>query len=467
VNPVTLTHYLDRLEKVETSRALGKVIQVVGLLVEGSGPGLPVGAVCQVEPLHGGEPVPVEIVGFRDSRVLFMPLGQARGIAPGSVIRAVSSQATAQVGSSMLGRILNGLGQPLDGGGPLEGLETRPLYAEPLNPLSRPIITQVMDVGVRAINGLLTIGKGQRMGIFSGSGVGKSTLLSMMARHTKADVTVVALVGERGREVKEFVDRVLGPEGLARSVVVAATSDQPPLVRLRGAFLATTIAEHFRDQGLDVLLLMDSMTRFAMAQREVGLSVGEPPATKGYTPSVFALMPRLLERAGATERGSITGFYTVLVEGDDMADPVSDAARGLLDGHIVLSRRMASQNIYPSIDVLASKSRVMIEIVPAEHLQAAGEFVSLAAAYDESADLIQVGAYVRGSDARVDRAVELRPKIIDYLRQGVREGVPYEAAVAGLRDEVLASAAPARPAAPSRPGAPAPRPAAPVSPRRA
>ncbi|OGL64868.1 MAG: hypothetical protein A3I72_02745 [Candidatus Tectomicrobia bacterium RIFCSPLOWO2_02_FULL_70_19] len=466
MSQVSLSHYMGRLEKVETSRALGKVIQIVGLLVEGSGPGLPVGAVCQVEPLHGGEPVPVEIVGFRDARVLFMPLGQARGISPGSTIRAVSSQATARVGSSMLGRILDGMGQPLDGGGPLDELVTRPLYAEPLNPLSRPIITQVMDVGVRAINGLFTIGKGQRMGIFSGSGVGKSTLLSMMARHTRADVTVVALVGERGREVKEFVERVLGPEGLARSVVVAATSDQPPLVRLRGAFLATTIAEHFRDQGMDVLLLMDSMTRFAMAQREVGLSVGEPPATKGYTPSVFALMPRLLERAGATEKGSITGFYTVLVEGDDMADPVSDAARGLLDGHIVLSRRMASQNIYPSIDVLASKSRVMIEIVQPEHQQAAGEFTSLAAAYEESADLIQVGAYVRGSDARVDRAVELRPKILGYLRQGVREGITYEAAVTALQDDVLSAAAaapgPPRPAAaPPRPAAPGARPAAP------
>ncbi|MBI2178721.1 MAG: FliI/YscN family ATPase [Candidatus Tectomicrobia bacterium] len=463
MSQVSLTRYMGRLEKVETSRALGKVIQVVGLLVEGSGPGLPVGAVCQVEPLHGGDPVPVEIVGFRDSRVLFMPLGQARGISPGSTLRAISSQATARVGSSMLGRILDGLGQPLDGGPPLDDLATRPLYAEPLNPLSRPIITEVMDVGVRAINGLLTIGKGQRMGIFSGSGVGKSTLLSMMARHTKADVTVVALVGERGREVKEFVERVLGPEGLARSVVVAATSDQPPLVRLRGAFLATTIAEHFRDQGMDVLLLMDSMTRFAMAQREVGLSVGEPPATKGYAPSVFALMPRLLERAGVTGEGSITGFYTVLVEGDDMADPISDAARGLLDGHIVLSRRMASQNIYPSIDVLASKSRVMIEIVPSEHLQAAGEFISLASAYDESADLIQVGAYVRGSDARVDRAVDLRPKLLDYLRQGIREGVAYDAAVASLRTDVLAATAPPRSAAPPRPPAPASRPGAPVA----
>ena len=460
MNRVSLTRYMGRLEKVETSRALGKVIQVVGLLVEGSGPGLPVGAVCQVEPLHGGEPVRVEIVGFRDSRVLFMPLGQARGISPGSVIRAVSSQATAQVGSSMLGRILDGLGNPLDDGPPLDGLETRPLYAEPLNPLSRPIISEVLDVGVRAINGLLTVGKGQRMGIFSGSGVGKSTLLSMMARHTRADVTVVALVGERGREVKEFVHRVLGPEGLARSVVVAATSDQPPLVRMRGAFLASAIAEHFRDAGMDVLLLMDSITRFAMAQREVGLSVGEPPATKGYTPSVFALMPRLFERAGTTERGSITGLYTVLVEGDDLADPVADAARGLLDGHIVLSRRLASQNIYPSIDVLASKSRVMIEIVSPEHQQAAGEFISLTAAYEESADLIQVGAYVRGSDARVDRAIELRPKILDFLRQGIREGVTYAQTLQALQGEVLAPVQ-----APPRPGAgPMARPAPPGRP---
>ncbi len=444
MSQVSLAQYRSRLEGIETSRALGKVLQVVGLLIEGSGPGLPVGAVCAVDPIHGGEPVMVEAVGFRDSRVLFMPLGEARGIAPGSTIRAVAGRAAAHVSSSMLGRVIDGMGNPLDGRGAIEGLQARPLYAEPLNPLSRPIISELLDVGIRAVNGLLTIGKGQRMGIFSGSGVGKSTLLAMMARHTKADVTVVALVGERGREVKEFVDRVLGPEGLARSIVVAATSDQPPLVRLRGAFLATAVAEHFRDQGMDVLLLMDSITRFAMAQREVGLSIGEPPTTKGYTPSVFALLPRLVERAGVTTKGSITAFYTVLVEGDDMAEPISDATRAILDGHIVLSRRLASQNIYPAVDVLASKSRLMIEVVPDEHLQAAGEFVSLAAAYEESADLIQVGAYVKGSDSRVDRAVELRSRMVNFIRQGVTEAVSYESAASALRDVALAQPSPPR-----------------------
>ncbi len=429
---LSLADYRSRLEGVETFKAKGKVVQVVGLLIEGSGPGLPVGGICAIEPLHGGSEVVVEVVGFRNGRVLFMPLGEARGIAPGSAIRAVSEQAQAMVGSSMLGRVVDGMGNPLDGLGPIEDLASRSLYAEPVNPLSRPLVSEPLDVGVRAVNGLLTCGKGQRMGIFAGSGVGKSTMMAMMARSTKADVTVVALVGERGREVKEFIDRVLGAEGLSRSIVVAATSDQPPLVRMRGAYLATAIAEHFRDQGMDVLLLMDSVTRFAMAQREVGLSVGEPPTTKGYTPSVFAMMPRLMERAGMTPEGSITGFYTVLVEGDDMADPISDSARAILDGHIVLSRRLASQNIYPSIDLLHSKSRVMPDVSSEEHLKASGEFVSLMAAYEESADLIQVGAYVKGANPRVDRAVDLREKLLDYIRQDVGESFGYEEAVAAL-----------------------------------
>ncbi|MEE9273990.1 MAG: FliI/YscN family ATPase [bacterium] len=458
MEPLSLSQYREHLEKLEASRATGKVLQVVGLVIEGSGPGLPVGAICEVESIHGGEPVQVEVVGFRESRVLFMPLGEPRGIAPGSAIRAVSERAPAMVSSAMLGRVIDGMGAPLDGGEPIGGLVERALYAEPMNPLSRPTIHEVLDVGVRSVNGLLTCGKGQRMGIFSGSGVGKSILMGMMARHTKADVTVVALIGERGREVKEFIDRVLGPEGMERSVVVAATSDQPPLVRLRGAYLATAIAEHFRDQGMDVLLLMDSLTRFAMAQREVGLSVGEPPTAKGYTPSVFSLLPRLLERAGMTEKGSITGFYTVLVEGDDLNEPISDASRATLDGHIVLSRRYASQNIYPSVDLLSSKSRVMIEIVPGEHLEASGEVVSLLAAYEESADLIQVGAYVRGSDPRIDRAIELRPKIIDYLKQGISEAQSFEDSVAALQ-EILAQ--PSGAAAPSLPaGGAQPAPAA-------
>lgn len=418
---LSLAHYRKLLEETETSQAKGKVTQVVGLLIEGSGPGLPVGGICAIEPIHGGKEVIVEVVGFRDGRVLFMPLGEAKGISPGSSIRAISMQAEVQVGTSMLGRVLDGLGNPLDGAGPIEDMVERPLYADPINPLERPIISDALDVGIRGINGLLTAGKGQRLGIFSGSGVGKSTMMGMMARHTKADVTVVALVGERGREVKEFVERVLGPEGLARSIVVAATSDQPPLVRMRGAYLATAIAEHFRDEGMDVLLLMDSLTRFSMAQREVGLSVGEPPTTKGYTPSVFALLPRLLERAGMTAKGSITGFYTVLVEGDDLSDPISDSSRAILDGHIVLSRRMASQNVYPPIDLLNSKSRSMIDVVSKKHLDESGDFISLMATYEESADLIQVGAYVRGSNPQLDRAIDLHPQLIDYIRQSIQE----------------------------------------------
>ena len=440
---LSLAKYRERLDKIETSQAKGKVIQLVGLLIEGTGPGLPVGGICAIEPIHSGEEVMVEIVGFRDGRVLFMPLGEARGISPGSSIRAISERAEVEVSSSMLGRVLDGLGVPLDGKEPLTDLVKRPLYAEPVNPLKRPIITEPLDVGVRAINGLLTCGKGQRLGIFSGSGVGKSTMMGMMARNTKADVAVIAMVGERGREVKEFVERVLGPEGMAKSVVVAATSDQPPLVRMRGAYLATSIAEHFRDQGMDVLLLMDSLTRFAMAQREVGLSIGEPPTTKGYTPSVFALLPRLLERAGMTNEGSITGFYTVLVEGDDLNDPIADSSRAILDGHIVLSRRIASQNIYPSIDILESKSRVMNEVASDEHLKASGDFVSLMASYEESADLIQVGAYVRGSNPQVDRAIDLRPRLIDFIRQPVGEVCSLDESVAALY-EITRSIGPAQ-----------------------
>ena len=450
---LSLAHYRERLEETETSRAKGKVNQVVGLLIEGTGPGLPVGGVCAIEPIHGGKDVMVEVIGFRDDRVLFMPLGEAKGISPGSSIRAISMQAEVHVSTSMLGRVLDGLGNPLDGAGPIEDVVERPLYADAINPLERPIITEALDVGVRAINGLLTVGKGQRLGIFSGSGVGKSTMMGMMARHTKADVTVVALVGERGREVKEFVERVLGPEGLARSVVVAATSDQPPLVRMRGAYLATAIAEHFRDQGMDVLLLMDSLTRFAMAQREVGLSVGEPPTTKGYTPSVFALLPRLLERAGMTTKGSITGFYTVLVEGDDLSDPIADSSRAILDGHIVLSRRLASQNVYPSVDLLNSNSRVMIDVVSEQHLEDSGEFGSLMALYEESADLIQVGAYVRGSNSQLDRAIDLRPQLIEYIRQPIQEPCPLDESVSSL-EEIMSSGRPPNVQAVAQPVAP-------------
>src|SRR6059036_330517 len=357
---IDFTRVRRRLAELSPVRVSGRVVDVIGLVVEATGPGAPVGSLC-----HIGA-IPAEVVGFRSGRVLLMPLGDLAGVAPGSRVVLAREWPIVRVGDGMLGRILDGLGRPLDGRGPVEFEAEYPLYGERLNPLDRQPIREPLDLGIRAINALLTCGRGQRLGILAGSGVGKSALLGMMARYTRADVNVIALVGERGREVREFLERDLG-DGLARSVVVAATSDQPPLVRIRGAFLAVALAEWFRDQDRDVLLMMDSLTRVAMAQREVGLSVGEPPSARGYTPSVFALLPRLLERAGRGPEGSITGLYTVLVEGDDMNEPIADAARSLLDGQVSLSRRLASDGHYPAIDVLGSISRVMLDIVSAQH----------------------------------------------------------------------------------------------------
>ena len=423
---INLDRYLDRLARVEGYRQRGWVSQVVGLTIESSGPRATVGQLCTIHPAGDRPPILAEVVGFRDRKTILMPLGEMQGIGPGNTVVAERRGLTAPVGWKLLGRVLDGLGRPMDGLGPLQAEGRYPVHRQPPDPLTRQRVTTPLPLGVRAIDGLLTCGRGQRLGIFAGSGVGKSTLLGMIARNTAADVNVIALIGERGREVRDFLEEDLGPEGLARSVVVVATSDQPALVRTKGAYLATAIAEFFRDQGKDVLLLMDSVTRFAMAQREVGLAVGEPPATKGYTPSVFAELPRLLERSGAGERGTITGLYTVLVDGDDLTDPIADSVRSILDGHVVLSRRLAERDHYPAIDVLASVSRVMREVTGPAQQRAAARVRALLAAYRDAEDLIQVGAYAHGSNPDVDTAIARMDAIDSFLRQGVDERTEFE-----------------------------------------
>lgn len=422
-----MSYLVERVRAVNPLRISGKVIQIVGLVVEGHCPAATVGTLCRLVPLGGGPPVAAEVVGFRDSRALLMPLGDLRGLGPGSLIQIERDNASLPVGEHLLGRVLDALGRPLDEHPLAPCTEERPLYALPPSPMARKPIDAPLDLGVRAINGLLTCGSGQRMGIMAGSGVGKSVLLGMMGKHTRADVNVIALIGERGREVREFIERDLGAEGLARSVVVTATSDQSPLLRMRGAFVATTIAEYFCARGQNVLLLMDSVTRFAMAMREVGLAIGEPPTTKGYTPSVFATLPKLLERAGNFKgRGSITGLYTVLVEGDDMNEPVADAVRSILDGHIVLSRDLAARNHYPSIDILNSASRVMRDIVSEDHRRLNGRVREIMATYKEAEDLINIGAYVEGSNGKIDFALSQIEAITEFLRQDMNEAVDFE-----------------------------------------
>jgi flagellum-specific ATP synthase len=396
------------------------------LVLESTGPTSSLGEVCVIKSKDGDDVCLSEVVGFRGNRVLSMVLGDAGRISPGSEIVATGHPLSIRVGDVLLGRVIDGLGQPLDGKGLIESGEIRSIHGVPPNPLERQRIAEPIATGIRSIDALLTCGKGQRVGIFAGSGVGKSVLLGMIGRDTSADVNVIALVGERGREVGEFIDRELGEEGLRRSVVVVATSDQPALIRIKAAFMATTIAEYFRDRGLDVMLLMDSVTRLAMAQREVGLAIGEPPTTKGYTPSVFALLPKLLERAGNGRRGSITGLYTVLVEGDDMNEPVADAVRSILDGHIVLSRRLASAGHYPAIDVLESVSRVMPAVTTEEHRRAAQRLLDLQATYRESEDLINIGAYVKGSNPRIDEAIAMANPIRTFLRQRSDEREQFE-----------------------------------------
>ena len=414
------------LEQLQLVKINGRVVQVVGLVAESQGPDVRVGDLAKICFRDGTHGLDAEVVGFRGDRVLLMPLGDLREVGPGCDVVSMDRPLGVAVGDGLLGRILDGLGEPLDDKGPLVSTDFYPLHADPPHPLRRQMIEQPLSVGVRVIDGLLTLGTGQRIGIFAGSGVGKSTLLGMMARYTTADVNVISLVGERGREVREFVERDLGEEGLKRSVIVIATSDQPPLIRLKAALTATAIAEFFRDKGKNVLLMMDSVTRVARAQREIGLAIGEPPATRGYTPSVFEFLPRLLERAGAGEYGSITGIYTVLVEGDDMNEPVADTVRGVLDGHIVLSRKIASRNFYPSVSVLESVSRVMPAIVSAEHLGAAGRIRDLLATYADSEDLINIGAYKTGANSRVDWALKNLDSVRAFLTQKVNESSSFD-----------------------------------------
>ena len=405
----------------------GRLTRMVGLTLEAVGSQAAIGARCMVVGPDDFE-IEAEVVGFAGDRLFLMPIGDLQGLSPNARVIPTDRVAKAPVGEAMLGRVVDGAGNPLDGKGPLRNRTFAPLTGRSINPLSRSPIREPLDVGVRAINALLTVGRGQRMGLFAGSGVGKSVLLGMMTRYTNADVFVVGLIGERGREVKEFVDNILGQEGLSRSVVVATPADHTPLMRMHGAMLATSVAEYFRDQGKQVLLLMDSLTRFAQAQREIALAIGEPPATKGYPPSVFAKIPQLVERAGNGDHGggSITGFYTVLAEGDDQNDPIADAARAILDGHIVLSRKIAETGHYPAIDIEASISRAMSEIVSREHRDGAQRFKKLYSAYEQNRDLISVGAYQQGSDPRIDAAIHINPRLMDFLQQDMHEPVSLE-----------------------------------------
>ncbi len=414
------------VERADLVRVIGKVVQVVGLIIEAQVGGVSVGDLCSIRIEKENRDAFAEVVGFRENRVLLMPLGSTAGISPGSQVVAAGKPLMVRVGKELLGRVLSGLGDPIDGKGPLLGEQESPLDADPPDPVMRPRVTEVIRVGIRAIDGMLTLGRGQRIGIFSGSGVGKSTLMGMIARNAEAEINVIALVGERGREVRDFIEESLGEEGLKKSVVVAATSDQPPLIRLKAAFVATAIAEYFRNLGKTVILMMDSVTRFAMAQREIGLAAGEPPTTKGYTPSVFALMPRLMERSGTSVIGTITAFYTILVEGDDFNEPIADHSRSILDGHIILSRDLAARNHYPAIDVPHSVSRLMVNLVSDEQREAAGKLREVLARYAEAEDLINIGAYVKGSNPKIDYALSKIEQVNSFLKQGTFEKVGFE-----------------------------------------
>ncbi len=405
----------------------GKVSEIIGLLVKGYNPETSIGEMCRIYPDGSNRTICAEVVGFREEKVLLMPFGNLDSVRSGCRILSMGKKANIKVGHNLLGRVIDGLGNPIDDKGPIESEGEYPVYAEPINPLKRGRITEPIDIGIRVMNGLFSCGKGQRMGIFSGSGVGKSFLLGMIARNTSADINVIGLVGERGREVREFIENNLGKEGLAKSVLVVATSDMHPLIRRRAAYVATAISEYFRNQGMEVLLMVDSLTRFAMAQREVGLSIGEPPTAKGYTPSVFSLMPKLLERAGNIENsGSITGLYTVLVEGDDFNEPIADAARSILDGHITLTRSLAARNHYPAIDVLQSISRLMIDIVNEKHRKIANDVLNIVSTYRKAEDLINIGAYVEGSNPEIDNAIKMIGKVNSFSRQDINEKISFE-----------------------------------------
>lgn len=420
---------IRQVYNAETYSLTGKIENIVGMSIEASGGRAAVGDICRIYNSDSGTQVTAEVVGFKNDKILLMPYSEMNGISAGNFVRNTGKQLTLQVGEFLRGRIINAMGQPLDGKGPLEGGTPYCITGKNINPLSRPPIRQRMEFGVKAIDGMLTIGKGQRIGIFAGSGVGKSTLMGMIAKNVKADINVIALVGERGREVLEFVQKDLGEEGMARSVLVVATSDQPAMLRMKCPSVATGIAEYFRDQGYDVLLMMDSLTRFAMAQREIGLAIGEPPVSRGYTPSIYTELPKLLERSGNFEKGSITGVYTVLVEGDDTNEPISDTVRGILDGHIVLSRHLAHANHYPAIDISGSVSRLMNDIVSPEHRQLASRIRDVMAVYEKNSDLVAIGAYKPGTNRKLDFALSKIDAVNDFLKQGVNESFSYEQSV--------------------------------------
>lgn len=412
---------MEFLEEIVPQRVQGEVVQIIGLVIECVGLSVPVGSLCEIASVQNGASTVAEVVGFREDRTLLMPLGEMMGIGLHDRITCITRHQKIRVGPALLGRVIDGRGMPIDGKGGINDFTLRHIHTSAPKPLSRRRIAEPLATGIRALDAMTTCGKGQRMGIFSGSGVGKSVAMGMIARGTSAQVNVIALVGERGREVKEFIEKDLGEEGLKRSVVVVSTSNEPALVRVKAAFIATTVAEYFRDRGLDVLFMMDSVTRMAMALREIGLSSGEPPTTKGYPPSVFATLPKFLERSGQAEKGSITGFYTVLVEADDMNEPIADAVRSIVDGHIWLSRKLASRGHYPSISVLDSISRLMVDVVSPEHRAAAQKITRLLAIYHDSEDLINIGAYVRGSSPEIDLAIEHMPRIDAFLKQGINE----------------------------------------------
>jgi len=424
--------YKESVKKINTFKEIGKVTQIIGLVIETDGPTSSIGDLCYIYPNMDEKPVWAEVVGFKGEKVLMMPLGDMEGLRPGATVTNTGGPLRVKVGSELTGRVLDGLGKPIDEMGEIREGRHYSTKIKKINPLTRKRIKETLVMGVKSVDAFATIGKGQRMGIFAGSGVGKSTTLGMIARNTSADINVIALIGERGREVREFIENSLGEEGLKRSVVVVATSDQPSLVKIKAAHVATSIAEYFRDMGRDVLFMLDSVTRIAMAQREVGLAIGEPPATRGYTPSVFALMPKLLERTGTSDKGTITGLYTVLVEGDDFNEPISDTVRGILDGHVILSRDLAHKNHYPAIDILGSISRVMPEVSAQEHLDAAGKIRNLLAVYNKNADLINIGAYVKGTDAQIDNAISLIDEINDFLKQKTSEKADFNETIANL-----------------------------------
>ncbi|MCY8103884.1 flagellar protein export ATPase FliI [Bacillus mojavensis] len=424
---------IDCIEMTDSYKRYGKVKRVIGLMIESKGPASSIGDLCLIYAKgQSGKVIKAEVVGFQEENILLMPYLEAASIAPGSIVEATGESLRIKVGAGLIGQVIDAFGEPLDGKILPKGLSPVSTEQSPPNPMKRPPIREKMGVGVRSIDSLLTVGKGQRIGIFAGSGVGKSTLMGMIAKQTEADLNVIALVGERGREVREFIEKDLGAEGLKRSIVVVATSDQPALMRLKAAYTATAIAEYFRDKGQNVMFMMDSVTRVAMAQREIGLAAGEPPTTKGYTPSVFAILPRLLERTGANEHGTITAFYTVLVDGDDMNEPIADTVRGILDGHIVLDRALANKGQFPAVNVLKSISRVMSNISTKQHLDAANKFRELLSTYQNSEDLINIGAYKRGSSREIDEAIQFYPQLIQFLKQETEESASLEESIAAL-----------------------------------